>query len=273
MLVGEAVAQAKRHLGGDKDRRNKLDAAVTATAEQLTLTYPTTVSLGSILEVGAERLYVWDEAAGTVTVERGFDGTDPAAHDAGDLVAVDPRFPGALLEMAAELEDLSAEGLADMKQVTLTYDHVDHGVSLASLADRLGVYGVEVTRSSSPRWLSPREWHEDESLLRFYEPPEDGTARVYYWAPFAALGGPESDLGATGLPSHAFDLLTVGTAVRLLAGKEAGRVDFESASGQRRAEEVAPGDAGRAARLLAAKRDQLLNAALARQERRWPTRA
>lgn len=276
MLVREAVARVRRHLGGDKDTRNRLSAAATAVAGSLELEFDGPVSPGTVLEVNAERMYVWAYNEGppiSVDVERGFDGTEPAAHSVGDLVAVDPRFPGVVDALSNELEVLASDGLFQMVVEELEFDWVLGGVDLADIVgDPLNIYGVEITPALAPVWLRSTDWFEDRTTLRLSTAPKDGLVRVHYTAPFGALGGSESDVGATGLPVYAHELLTVGAAVCLLAGKEAGRVDFESSVGQRRPEEVEPGHSSLAVRMLSAKRQALLGSALARQEQLFPTR-
>ncbi len=78
------------------------DAALTAAADAFTLAEEGQLSPGQTLAIGAEQLYVTAVDGTAVTVQRGVNGSRPAAHRAGSAVAV-YRYPAPIVEACRQI--------------------------------------------------------------------------------------------------------------------------------------------------------------------------
>lgn len=72
---------------------NVLNGALTNSQDQVTLAYDLAgAGVGSVVEVGAEQMYVLEKAALVLTVIRGWNGTTKTAHLDAAVVRLNPRF-------------------------------------------------------------------------------------------------------------------------------------------------------------------------------------
>ena len=100
-------------LSGTVEARNLLTTTLTSVSTSVVVTYPLEgLRTGQVLEIDSELMYIWatDVPTKTLTVQRGFNGTTAAAHTAGAIITVNPRFPRAqvLESINDELADLSS---------------------------------------------------------------------------------------------------------------------------------------------------------------------
>lgn len=275
-------------LTGLREQRNKLGAALDASATTVTLAYELSqIALGTKLSVDLEDLYVWETGSGTVTVTRGDFGSTAAAHADGALVSVNPRFSDAQIFRAIndELRALSASGLFRMSTVDVTYVASQDGYDLLGVTDVLGVHqvrskaiGVEREWPLVPRTLWEHQRDSDTSVFSSGQAVfirsglQPGfPVRVTYKAPFTALTSLTDDVTAvSGLHAEALDLLALGAGIRLTVGREVKRNFDESQGDTRRAQEVPPGANIGANRALTAWRMQRLAEERRRLAQRYP---
>lgn len=257
--VADVIDRVVRQLlSGTVEERNKLSAAVNTSATTLTCTYSLDgIRTGSVIEVGAEQMYVWDAtvASKTLTVERGFNGTTPSTHAANAILTVNPRFPRNQIVEAinAELDDLSSpvNGLYRVVSVTLDYNGTDDMVDFEGASDVLSLQEVRwrYRADDYPR-VSGVELVRDVPVadfpsglaLRFTTAvPLAGDVIVSYKTGFAQVASESDDLQlVSGLPQSCEDIIVLGAQVRLIAPRETKRNFTESQGDTRRAEEVPP---------------------------------
>lgn len=282
MLVSEAILETRRQLGGQRERRNRLAAAVTTPGQpSITLDLELAgIAHGAFLELrtaaGEELLYVWsvNAEAKTVQVGRGENGAPLSSAPVGSTVTVQPRYPTADIRRALteELASLPASGLHRRAAETVTYSRTAGGFDIADVPDLLSPYALEVAVGDGTEWLY--DWRRDGSILKPLSAPlgEGEQALLHYRAALGPLPADGGDLAEAGVPESAHDILPLGAALRLLAGKEAGRIDMDAQTTIRRADEVPVGSHTGLLRLLASQRADRLRAEALRQRQTWPAR-
>ena len=245
---------------------------------------------GSIIEIGTELMYVFSVNATTndATVQRGFRGTTAASHSAGDLVTVNPKFPAQLVLNAIndELADLSSpqNGLYQMKTVEFTYNISQDGYNLTGVTDDiLAVYQVTYTDDGSentepvlPAWTLRRDRNTGSFAsgyaLVLHDDANSGQAvRVQYKTGFTALAATSTALSTVGLHSSAYDLPSLGAALRLMSTRPVRREFIDEQGSSRRADEVPAGAISASMRDLRALRETRINAEAARLDQQYPT--
>lgn len=272
--TADLLAATRRLLDvSGRDQMNKLGADLDAFST--TLNYAKTqgaIQPGALLSVGLETMYVWDAAGSLATVERGFAGSTPATHTAGDLVYVNPRVSGfAVLDaINADLAELSALGLYRVKSLDLTAVGGQYAYDLASdVRDVLDVRWKDTASNVTKDWFEIDTWEVVRDMptsdypsgvaLRFdrsrQQPIANQTIRVRYAANFTTLSALTDDVAATtGLPVTALDLPPLGAACRLADSFPMLRADINRQGGTRRPEEVSTTDTLQAGGALRARR-------------------
>lgn len=243
---------------GSKDERNKLNGAITDTTSlTMTLSYDARgIQRGTKLAIDQECFYVWSIAGQTATVERGRFGSTAATHADGSMVYVNPRWSdfdifGALND---ELRALSGRGLFRMRTADVTYQPAVEGYDLTGVSDLISVYELrwkpvdvsaswpKITHYTLARNMNTSEFSSGTALLIYDSPAPGRTVHVRYKAPFGTLTAVTDDVGTvSGLHPEAMDLLPIGAAIRLAAGREVRRNFDETQGDTRRADEVPPG--------------------------------
>lgn len=293
--VADLIANCRNDylLVGSREERNLLAADLTADATSVAMTYEIPpLGRGAKLSIDLEDFYVWDvnQTAKTATVQRGQFGSTAAAHTTGATVRINARVTDAQILRAVndELKALSANDLFQIKTVDLSYKAAVDGYDLAGVTDVLSVWMVRYkSPTADTEWpvISPSLWEYQRSLpttsfasghaifIRGEAWPGQ-TIRVWYRAPFSATLAANTDNVTTvsGLHAEAVDLLALGAAVRLTAGRETHR-NFEETQGDtRRATEVPPGANIGGWRQLMAYRTQRLREEQQRLARLYPVR-
>lgn len=267
---------------GARERRNLLKTSISDSATTVEFTYDLkNIQEGAVISIDFELMYVVDvnSTANTATVMRSDAGTTAASHSAGAAVLVNPRFaPGLILRaLNDELDALSAEGLYQYKQTSITYTGGVDGYDLGD-STAIDVWDVRVDMPGSEKdWPSiPFRWSNGMPTSSFASGvavwPQWGESgrvfRVFYRAPFnrltTATGVVET---ATGLHTQAMDLLCIGAAIRMISGAAVRRARPDTQGDTRRAEEVTTNDALQSVRGLMALREQRLRAEKARLQR------
>ena len=247
------------------------------------------IVVGSIIEIGTELMYVFSMNATTnnATVKRGFRGTTAAAHSAGDLVTVNPKFPAQLVLNAIndELADLSSpqNGLYQMKTVEFTFNQAQDGYDLTGVTDDvLSIYQVtysDVGSEASEPVIASWTLRRDRNTSSFASGyalvlHDDGWAgqsvRVQYKTDFAALAATSTALSTVGLHASAYDLPSLGAALRLMSTRPVRREFIDEQGSSRRADEVPSGAVSASMRDLRALRDGRISAEATRLDSQYP---
>jgi hypothetical protein len=277
-------------LAWSNDEANLLDDALNNSATSFDLAYALGgAQAGALLAVDLELMRVWaaDNATKTVTVQRGYLGTTKATHADDSIVEVAPRFPAFSIFSAIndELRAYSSPsvGLYRTASVEVTYNPARSGYDLLApgmIGDPLAVEGVGILpgdRDSIRRWRIIRDADTGDFAsgvaLYLYEgimPGKD--IRVTYRKGFDPLAALADDvLSVAGLPTSAHDIPPLGAAARLLAGREARRVEVDSQPQPRAGSEVPPGANTSVSRQFFALRQQRLVEEAGRLAAQWPT--
>ena len=245
---------------------------------------------GAIIEIGTELMYVFSVNATTndATVQRGFRGTTAASHSAGDLVTINPKFPAHLVLNAVndELADLSSpqNGLYQIKTVEFNYNIAQDGYKLTGVTDDiLAVYQVTYTDDGSedtdpvlPAWSLRRDrntasFASGYALVLHDDANSGQKVRVQYKTGFTALAATSTALSTVGLHTEAYDLPTIGAALRLMSTRPVRREFIDEQGSSRRADEVPAGAISASMRDLRALRENRINAEAARLDQQYPT--
>lgn len=275
---------------GQRPQVNKLASAVTAGDTSLTLSFDLTgIAEGSVLGIELEEVHVWAVNTSTKVaspVERGWNSSTAAAHAINSLVFVNPKFSWYRILRAIndELRSLSSQGLFRMKTVDRTYSATVQGYDLA--ADFLSMYQVNAdTPGPDKSWptldswkvvrnASPSEFSSGFGLI-LYDAAHPGQGlRIQYKAAFSALSSLSDDLTTvSGLRAEAADIVEMGAALRLAAGRPIKRSSTENQGDTRRAEEVSTTDVLQAPGRLSALYKERVSQERARLMQEYPLAA
>lgn len=283
------ITRANRQLlSGTVEQRNKLAASINASTDTVTFSYDLEgIRQGQVFEIDSELFYVWAVSVGakSATVERGFNGTTAAAHDANALVTVNPRFPrNQMLEaLNDELADLSSptNGLFKVTSLNLDYNGSD------TMIDLTGTSNIQDILSVSVRYLTddyipvrkfrlmrdvPTDDFPTGVALRMDQAVLAGRLRIVYKSPFAALTAESQDVTTVGgVPASCDDILALGVQIRLMSPREIKRNFTESQGDTRRADEVPQGAVGNSMQALLRLRRDRITAEAMRLARQYPT--
>lgn len=290
MSTGSAVINRtlRQLLSGTVEQKNKLSSALNASATSVQCLFDLSgLRAGQVFEIDSELFYIWaaDTGSKTLTVERGFNGTTAATHNANALITLSPRFPRAQILEALndELQDLSSpmHGLFQVKSFDLDYNGSDTFINLPPVQDIIDVLSVHV-RYLSDDYIQVRKFKlvrdfptDDFSsgfALKFEQPVRQGRLRIVYKAPFTALNSESQSLTQwAGLPASCEDIVNLGVQIRLMAPREIKRNFTESQGDTRRSDEVPAGAvAGSVTNLIRLRRDRI-QAEAAKLIRQYPT--
>ena len=270
-----------------------IDDSVTTTSLTITGASSSSIVVGLIIEINREAMYVSQVAGSNVSVFRGYGGSEPAAHDAGDIVRISPKFPTYRIFDALndDLRDLSSpdNGIFQIKQFTTTYnaakqgyDLTEDGVALTNEAVQ-SIYSityadpivVEAREPEIRRWQLKRDrttsTFPSGMALVLFQPAFPGKKlNVSYKSPLTTaslLTTPKAD---TGLQSTAYDLPPLGAALSLMIATPIRREFIDAQGSSRRAEEVPPGAISASMRDLRARREMRINSESARLAAMYP---
>jgi hypothetical protein len=168
-------------LSGVVEQKNKLAAPISASATSLTTLYDLDgLRKGAVFEIDSELFYVWEATAGskTLTVERGFNGTIPAAHSANAIITNAPRFPRSQILEALndELKDLSSpvHGLYQVKHFDFEYNGSDYIINLQ--------HALKQQYRPGARWMMA------DNVLAEVRAIKDASSAYYLWNPDPSAG-------------------------------------------------------------------------------------
>jgi hypothetical protein len=272
-------------LSGTVETINRLNGVINSTtAGSFTIELAAgPIAPGAVVEIGTELMYVTSVSGLNVGVIRGYGGSTATTHADDSIIRISPQYPAHMILDALndDLNDLSAQGLYQMKVATFTYTASTQGYNLAS--DVLSVHRVTFSDESGDlsepevrRWSLRRNrlssTFASETALVLADTPTSGQGvRVEYKAPFTTLSASSTALSTVGLHSEAYDLPPLGAALALMTFKPIARESVMTQSPIRRAEEVPSGAISASMRDLRFRREQRLEAEKMRLARMYPT--
>lgn len=290
--VGQTIEEIRRHLQGmHRGEWNKLATTITSSASTLSITYAALgISRGSYIALDDELCYVWDVSGSNVTVERAMLGTTAAAHTAGVLIEVNPRFPKGHIREALKAEIRSWYPqlfYVNVMEVTaaggLLVDLVPNAGAPYTVLNNLESFGSVLDVRREPRSTGETWPRLQWQLLRNMDPgvsgygyniqvqeslPAGTQLRVTFSAQFptAAIANDANMMTTSaistdtyvGIPVSALDIAAIGTAWRLVSTREVKRTQTEAQGEPRNAQEVPPGHITQVAAALKQIRDQRL---------------
>ena len=275
-------------LSGTVEARNKLTTTLTSSDTSVVVDYPLEgLRSGQVCEIDSELMYIWstDVPTKTLTVQRGFNNSTAAAHTAGAVITVNPRFPRAQVLEAIndELSDLSSpmHGLFQVKTLNIDYNGSDAMINLTGVTSIIYLLTVSVRYMTDDYPIArkirlvrdmPTDDFASGFALRFDQAVFPGRLRVVYKAPYTATAAEATDINSTcGVQETATDIVALGAQIRLMSPREIKRNFTESQGDTRRSEEVATGAiANSTANLIRLRRDRI-TAEAARLARAYPT--
>lgn len=237
----------------------------------MTLTDPTGAILpllqpGIALGVDLEVFYVQNKSTNSVQVVPGYQGSTEAAHSAGTLVYINPRF--SLFDIGTAINDdlldlsSSENGLYAVNACEITYNPSIQGYDLTDVNTGSPVTAINEVLSIRYKVPFPiGTWKPIPYGSWELSPNADPTSfpsgyalsiltggfpglpmRVTYKAPFNPLVDLNDDIVATaGMSDTMADLPPLGAMVALVAPREIRRNQIDSEPDSRRAPEVTPG--------------------------------
>ena len=245
-------------LSGTVEERNKLSATVDSDDTSFVMSYDLGgLRAGTVFEIDSELVYVWEATSGTkaVTVERGYMGTTAAAHTAGAIVTLNPRFPKAqMLEaLNQDIDDLSSplNGLFRIVSVDLDYNGSDRQIDITGATSVLDLIDVRLRYLDSDypvirmtrlqRDLPTSDFPSGYAIV-FDESVMAGSLRVRYKAPFTRVSSVGDNIqSVANVPVTMEDILEMGVMSRMLSMREVKRNFIESQGDTRRSDEVPAG--------------------------------
>jgi hypothetical protein len=275
-------------LSGTVEARNKLVSTITSSDTSVTVTYALEgLRVGQVFEIDSELFYIWAADTGTKTLEvqRGYNGTTAAAHTAGAIVTVNPRFPRAqcLEALNDEISDLSSpmHGLFQIKTLNLDYNGSDVMVNLTGVTSIIDLINVSVRYMTDDYPIArkvrlmrdlPTDDFASGFAVRFDQGVFPGRLRIVYKAAYGTAATESVDVNTTGgLQESCTDILALGTQIRLMSPREIKRNFTESQGDTRRADEVGAGAVGGSITNLQRLRRDRIQAEAARLARSYPT--
>ena len=301
--LGDMVQKVQRRvLSSLREETDELGATVNASATSISLASGQTlgsIAPGGLLQIDYELMLVnGTPSATSIPVSRGYLGSTAAAHTAGAVITVNPRFPAVdiIAAINEDLDDLSAptNGLFQAKEVTLTYNPVIVGydftdvntntaVSPSALIDLIEVrvhdYGPFQRWPSIPLNRCKVQRQADTSVfpsgmaLEFTGMGYPGRPiRVQYRAPYTTplVNATDDVATVTGLHSQAHDIPPLGATLRLMEYREIPRSFTEAQPQARKAQEVPVGASLTAMKGVMQQRMDRIAAERTRLEKMYP---
>jgi len=259
----------RRVYSGAIDSTVQLTAALDNTTTTFNVTPANSVAMraGAIISVDLEVMYVTGWSNGSVTVARGYEGSTAAAHDAGTLIYIQPKYTkfDIAVTLNDELNRLSSpdNGLFRVGMQTITYNPVYMGYDLTQAKADNFIDIMEVRHKIPfPTRNYPKiaKWKVLRSIgdsafpsgmgIVFYEGGYPGQPiYVQYSAAFVpldltALGSDNkptclgTDITTTGMTTTMADIPPLGVEIQLTLPREIKRNFMESQPDPRKAPEV-----------------------------------
>ena len=285
-----------------REARGQLTNNIDDTTNQIELTGAgNAIGPSTMLVVEMEMMTVIAVSGATYTVIRGDRGTEASAHNANDIVWINPKWPlpFQMDALKQEIHRLSARGLFQMKTFDLRYvsSRRQYDIPIDVSNEWIEDYRVawETTDSS---YLWP--WLRSYEIVRDMPKPGDVTddagtpitqtfpsgftiilheggisgkdVRIWYRARFdpGQIQSLDDDVTVTGLHTEAHDILSLGIPNRLLPAREVARNLYETQGQTRRSNEVPPGSEQRSVLGLVSLYEDRIEDEVHRLNQWWP---
>ena len=249
------VWETKRLLEGNLvTPQNTLDGAILAGATSLALSETINgIAVGTELEIDQELFRVLSVQGSTVTVKGARRGTTAANHADGSDVFISPRFAvsGIVSALNATLAEMEAEGLFRETALDITYQSGVSGYDLTGSTTVLDVLAVGYQdEGSEQRYPRIGSWSLRRNMPTSTFPSGNSLVldrggisglplRVVYAAPFTRATALDDDLETDlGVPVSMHDIVSLGTSLRQMQGRDARRSYLEAQTDTRRSNEV-----------------------------------
>jgi hypothetical protein len=278
---------SRQLLSGTIEERNKLASTVTSSDTSITMSYElNALRTGGVFQLDSELIFIWaaDVGTKTLTVERGYADTTAAAHTAGAIAILNPRFPQQqMLEaLNQDIDDLSSplNGLYRVVSVNVDYNGADRQINLTGATSVIDIIDVRLRYLSSDypvlrgvrlaRGLPTSDFASGYAVT-FDEQTMAGTLTVRYKAPFVRASTGTSDIQTSCLiPQTMEDILEMGVMARMLSVREVKRNFIESQGDTRRSDEVPAGSMSNSFTNISRLRRDRIIAEAARLARQYP---
>lgn len=274
-------------LAGATPQFTKLNGAIATTgATSVTVDSDAQIATGTRIGVGYEEMHVWSTAANVLTVERGFAGSTASTHLDNALVTIAPEYSDAKILRACiqEAEALRNEpGLYRISHVDYTAPH-DGEFVLGPAPDGTSEVGYDGvldvmagTEEDTEPWaripwdvMQVGDTDGSDALVTVPDALYlNTTIRIVRRQTLGPLTSATTDI-ETDVGILNADLIAVGAALRLGAGRAMRRTSMHAQGDTRRANEVAAFSTGNATRELQRRYDKLLMQEKVRLKRRFP---
>lgn len=272
-LMRELVDRVYRdylHAGDDQPARVRLaeavdvdDPTVMLDMGLLPIDAQQVIAPGVVVEFGLERVLIADVADDfTVTMVRGVDSTEPAAHDAGALGVVSPAYS------RQSVFDAVADNIVDLYPTVWGDGAADVSVVQGVTEVPADVGHITMFRGS----YSGGYFTADARLITAFAAASTGVGAVIdapsgtagvilYRSRFLRPYDEDIDLETLGVRPEWERIVVVGAAAQLLSGRDAESITQEFVDEQLQAESLPPTTPGRVAARLTAYHEHLLERA------------
>jgi hypothetical protein len=283
--AADILAEVRRYLSEPPGLRNKIDSH---TGTVMSFQYPLkNIQSGARIAAGLQTFYVWDTNEGTQSADVEAIQGPSTTVASGTTVRVSPRNTDFDLLAAANdtLTALSSRGLYQVKAVELPYSYTTVGYDIPGATDIDSIYEVLQAQPGPYKdWtrIHPTKLRLDRTAdltdfpsgqaLNVWETGSQGyNLRIIYKAPFGQLTNLTDDVpSVAGLPATAVDLVALGAAINVMAGREVARNDTSVQPDTRRGAEVPAGAVANSVNGLRVLFQQRLQDEVARLARKYP---
>lgn len=231
---------------------------------------------GSILQIDDECMFVRSVTGQTATVIRGWNATTAAAHDSGEVIETNPRWPNQRV-----LETIIAD-IRSWPTMVFTPTEVDvtfaigeqKSSAIAGLTeDPFHVVAVQyIHEDRAYRQTAQLRLDDTDVRVVLHKPaPASLTATAVLAMPFELDAVTSAtEINDTGLDEALGNAAVYGACWRLLGAREAKRTFTEAQGRSRAAEEVPPMATMRAAEWFRGQRDLAISTAAVKIRERYP---
>jgi hypothetical protein len=247
--LSDMIDEVRSSLAGytlRQDRITYLNTAINTTDLAIAVGNSANLAKG-IIEIDDELIWIDNFAKSTSVLNaapgfgRGFQNSTPSPHAQYAQITLSPTFPRLMIKQAINDTINSVyPKLFGVSSYTFTFDAAQTTYALPDDAETVLFISWQTT-GSSQEWLPVNRWRMDslaniatfntQSTINIYENIQPGrTVQVWYTTEPNTLDASTDDFAAvTGLPNTCRDVITLGTAYKLLSYIDAGRITLDSA--------------------------------------------
>lgn len=241
LTVANLIEEVLSNLQGfsaESDQVTSVATSMTSDDLQIQVTDPTEISRG-LIEVGDELLWVQsaDPVTGTATLlprGRGWRGTAPVAHAAGETVVISPNFPRSVImrELCNQIRGLYPNLFAIK---TVQFNYTDPLKVAYEIPDEAEAILDVRTKDYQGNWQRCRRWEVERGTdtpsgnsLRIGDALIGYPVRVVYGSKPVVPARTDAALADTGLPASCKDVIVLGAMVRLIPMLDVARLTTQA---------------------------------------------